>query len=226
MQGRGHRVPSSAESSHGRPLVLRGLTWLVLVAFTAGSLALFFAARRVGADQERRLLQGRTAEVAELLSGVLAGALQSSVSGLSAASRQPDTAAFQQAAAAISKAPTVAGVGLLERQGNGWVVLASTGDLPKKGATLTGPRASLLTSAATTPRTDVLQLTTGQSRLALAAGPPSTAAGRAVYLEYTVDPSRPLAVANSQPFHELNAAVYAASAPIASKLVITTTRKL
>jgi signal transduction histidine kinase len=72
----------------------------------------------------------------------------------------------------------------------------------------------------------VIRLPNGQSRLAIAVGPPTTAAGTFVYEEYTVDPSRPLPIGSTQPFHELNAALYAATTPQASKLLLATTTKL
>lgn len=220
-------MPLTPENNGSRGLRLRGLTLVVLVAFAATSLALFFAAGKIGDDEERKLIQGRTAEAAALLGGVLANGLQASVSGLAQASRQPTTDAFTQAATVLTKASSaVAGAALLQRQGTGWEVLASSGDLPAKGSLLSGPRAALLNSLAGKPQTDVLQLAGGTSRLGLGLGAPSTAANQAVYVEYTVDPSRPLQVPGSQPFHELDAAVYAAATPVASKLILTTTKKL
>ena len=70
---------------------------------------------------------------------------------------------------------------------------------------------------------DVIVVSPGVSRLAIAVKPPS-AVGAVVYEEIVIDPTRPTKIAQSQPFHELNVALYAGPRAETSRLLLGTTR--
>jgi signal transduction histidine kinase len=191
----------------------------VLVIFVAVGIAMFVTASRSANQQERRLLNERTAEVGLILSGSLGTALQSSMDSLAAAATQSPDAFTAAAKKALSSTMTIA---WLERSGGSWVVKTAAGTGLSAGQTLTGPRESFLESTDGKLHSDVFQVSPGQSRLAIALGPPATPAGTIVYQEYVVDPSKTRDVTQAEPFHELNAALFVGAKADPAKLVLTT----
>jgi len=198
---------------------------LVLVVFVAVAIGLFFGARRVVGDQEARLLDERTAEVGLVLSGALDTALQSSVSSLATAA-QDSSDAFNRAAQAAVTSQSATAVALVKRAGSDWVVSESAGAAPAPGQNVAGPQQTLLDSSGEKPRTDVYLVSPGQSRLGVTIGPPAVPSGTAIYEEFRVDPTQPSQLTKSQPFHELNVALYVGQRGDKEKLLLSTTPKL
>jgi signal transduction histidine kinase len=81
----------------------------------------------------------------------------------------------------------------------------------------------LLTSAGPKVESDIYQVAAGESRLAIALAPSS---GTAILIEYKVDPTKTTTLTQSQPFHELNVALYVSSRPDPHKLALSTTTHL
>ena len=203
-------------------LGLRPLSIVVLAIFIAIAGVLFFVTSRLADDQERRLINERTAEVGTLLSSAVGTGLQASLTALGTAAQSP--AGFTAAAQSqLASSTTTAGIALVARRGPDWVVQATAGKALTVGQTLTGPRRSLLDATGAQMHADVIVVSPGVSRLAIAVKPPS-AVGAVVYEEIVIDPTRPTKIAQSQPFHELNVALYAGPRAETSRLLLGTTR--
>jgi signal transduction histidine kinase len=216
--------PRSSAISESRWFHVRGLSIAVLAVFAVVSAGLFIGANRLVADQEQRLLKERAAEVAELLSTALSTAVQSSLASLATAAQQP-SAAFSTAARATVASGSVTTVALVARHDSAWVVQAAAGKALSAGQHLSGKRLALARSAGTKVRSDVFAVPEGGSRLALAlavTGPVKTV----VYEEYAVDPTKATPITQSQPFHELNVALYVSARPAHDKLLLSTTSHL
>ncbi len=170
-------------------LGLRPLSIVVLAIFIVMTGVLFVVTNHLADDQEQRLISERTAEVGSLLSTAVATGLQASLTGLGAAAQSPAT--FTAAAQSqLAASTTTAGVALAERRGPDWVVQAAAGKAFTVGQTLTGPRRSVLDATSAQLHSDVIAVSPGVSRLAIAVKPP-TAAGAVVYEEVAIDPTRP-----------------------------------
>jgi signal transduction histidine kinase len=219
---------ADVDSAGGRArrLRLRGLSVGVLAVFALAAVGLFIGTSRVAADQNKRLLVERTAEVGELLSGALATGLGSSLTLLAATGEASTAASFTRSAQALKTSDAVAAVALIEHRGSSWVVEAAVGKALTAGQTITGPRLLIVQSAGAKLHSDVFVVSTTDSRLGAAIGPPVSSPGTVLYEEYIVDPARPSTLTQSQPFHELNAALYVAHSPVASKLLLSTTPRV
>ena len=203
-------------------LGLRPLSIVVLAIFIGVAGVLFVVTRHLANDQERRLLNERTAEVGSLLSSAITTGLQASLTGLATAAQSP--AAFTAAAQSrLASSTTTVGIALVVRRGPDWVVQAIAGKALTVGQTLIGPRRSVLDATGAQLHSDVIAVSPGASRLVVAVKSP-TAAGVVVYEEIVIDPTRPTKIAQSQPFHELNVALYAGPRAEASRLLLGTTR--
>ncbi len=215
------------ESANVRHLLrVRGLTAMVLSIFVVAAAGLYVGANRISGDQEQRLLSERTAEVGELLSSALGTALQGSLVALATAAQQTP-ASFTRLAQSQITPPSTETIALIVRHGSTWTVQAAAGPALKPGQTISGPRMALIQSAGAKVNTTLFQgSTAGQSRLGAAIGPPLTASGTVVYVEAPVDPAKPTPLTKSEPFHELNAALYVGTKPIAGKLLLSTTSDL
>jgi signal transduction histidine kinase len=203
---------------------LRGLSVVVLAMFAIVAVGLFVGASRLNADAERRLLAERTAEVGGLLSSSVGTGLQSSLSSLATAAQQSPRTDFIRSAQNQLTSPSVVAIALVVHRGPSWVVQASAGKALVSGQTLTGPRRALVESAGGKICSDVFVVSTGQSRLGVVLGSPVAPSGTVVYQEFVVDPTRPARVTQSQPFHELNVALYVGARPETAKLIISTGR--
>ena len=212
-------------SRRGHLWPLQRLTIAVLVVFVAAAIGLYVGATKLVGDQEHRLLKERTAEVAELLSGSIGVSLTSSLAPLAAAA-QESPAAFLQEAQDAAASSTVAATALVAKQGGTWTVQAAVGQALQTGQTLDDARLALVSSADGQIHTDLFTLPGNQSRLGITLGPPVAPAGSVIYEEIVADPTRPATITQSEPFHELNAAVYVGSKPVSSDLLLATTSKL
>jgi signal transduction histidine kinase len=205
-------------------LGLRPLSIVVFAIFIVIAGVMYFVTSRLADDQEQRLINERTGEVGTLLSSAVGTGLQASLTGLAAAAQSP--AGFTEGAQSqLAASPTIAGISLVVHRGSDWVVRTTAGKALTAGQTLTGPRRSLLDATGAQMHADVIVVSPGVSRLAIAVRPPG-APGTAVYEEYTVDPARPTKIAQSQPFHELNVALYAGPRADTSRLLLGTTSDL
>jgi signal transduction histidine kinase len=197
----------------------------VLVGFLALAVGLYVGAARVADDQEHRLLAERTGEVGELLATALSTTLQADLLALATASQQPSGQAFSRLAQSqVGSSPTTT-VALLAGSGSTWAVHQSFGPNLAAGQRLTGQPLALAQAADAQLRSRVLVLPGGKKLLVVALGSPATAPGTVVYEEAVVDPTRPTAITQSQPFHELNVALYAGSTPSKANLIIATTAR-
>jgi signal transduction histidine kinase len=213
------------KSTHGyRRLQVRGLAVIVFAVFAIVAVGFFVGASRLSADTERRLLAERTAEIGGLLSSSVGTGLQSSLTSLATAAQQSRQTDFTRIAQNQLTSGSVAGIALVAHRGPSWVVQTSVGKALVPGQTLTGSRLSLVESAGGKIRSDVFVVSAGQSRLGVVLGPPVAPSGTVVYQEFAVDPARPAQVTQSQPFHELNVALYVGTRPVAAKLILSTTR--
>lgn len=209
---------------HGK-VRLRRVSWLVLLVFVAIAVGLFIGARHLVDDEEGRLLNERAAEAGLVVSGAIGTAFQSSMSSLAAAA-QDSTTAFSRSAQEAVKSQGVSAVVLASRDGTGWIVRQSAGAAPPPGQQVTGSQATLLDDAGAKFHSDVYTLSEGQSRLGVAIGPPAAPPGTAIYAEYVVDPTRPTPLTQSQPFHEINVAIYVSARVDKTKLLLSTTPDL
>ena len=217
-----HPQPGAQHDRHPgwrQAIRLRRVTWLVLAIFVAAAVGAYLFASRLADQQERRLLNERTSEVGLILSGSVGTTLQSGLSSLAAAATD-SPAAFS--AAAKKAAAGGATIALLAHDGDSWVVRDAAGPGLAANQTLSGSRASFVGTVTDEIHSDVFEVSTGQSRLAAAIGPPTAPAGTVVYEEYPVDPSQKATVTQTQPFHELNAALYVGSRQDPAKLILTT----
>jgi signal transduction histidine kinase len=208
-----------------RALRLRRLSLAVLIVFVLAAVGLFIGASRIAGDQDQRLLTERTAEVGELLSSALGSSLQSSLTSLATATKQSPES-FGAAAQTLVTSSSVAAIALIAHRGSNWIVQAAAGTALQPGQTLSGPRVAIVESAGAKLHSDLFVVSADQSRLGAVIGPPVAAAGTVVYEEYVVDPARPSQLTQSQPFHELNAALYVDTRPLPAKLLLSTTRNL
>jgi signal transduction histidine kinase len=204
---------------------LRAVSIVVVAVFAVVAGVLFVATSRLAGDQERRLINERAAEVGELLSSAVGTGFQSSLTSLATAAQQSPTG-FAQAAKSQLASGAVAGIALVVQRGPDWVVQTSVGKGLAAGLTLTGSRRSVVEAAGARIHTDLVVVSPGVSRLAVALKSPVSAAGAVVYEEYVVDPSRPTRIAQSQPFHELNVALYAGPRADTPRLLLGTTRDI
>lgn len=216
-----------------RSLRVRKLSAAVLAAFVLVAAGLFVGARHLVDDQEHRLLKERTAEVAELLSGALKGGLQTALESLSTAAQQ-SPGVFEHSAKSLVTSDAVAAVALLapSATGGGWVVRAAAGKVLTPGATLSGPRRALAQRAGPVLHTTLFVIG-GKSHLGVAlavagsgSGAGAAAGDEVVYYEVVTDPRRPAKVTQSEPFHELNVALYVGDTPSPAKVLLTTAAHL
>lgn len=203
-----------------RPLPLTVLVGLVAatvlaVAFTYG----------VAAEQERRLLKERTAEVSALLSSAFSTVDSSlRVLAVAASSGPAADATFTALAEPLVTDGTVA-VGVAERDADGMTVIQSFGDGLAVGEQLTGRRAALAERAyglaAPAIVTDLVQQA-DTNRLLMARADPN---GLVSYRESLVSPA-PITPGEGSAFSELRVALYAAPAVALDRVVLTTEETL
>jgi signal transduction histidine kinase len=203
---------------------LRRLTIVVFAGFLAVGVVLDIGVGQIVRDQEHRLLTERTGEVGELLSTAVAGTVQATLQGLASASQQPPSAFTRLSTAELAASRgSIVSIAVLARSGSDWVVRQSAGKQLAVGQPLTGAQLAVANGTGAVLHPGIIPAANGKTRLAVALGAPATAAGTLVYEEFAIDPSRSPAVTQTEPFHELNVALYAGNQPAASNLVIATT---
>jgi PAS domain S-box-containing protein len=209
--------PGPLSSSHRSRL----LPVAVLIILVGVSLATFVISRRVVDDQESRLLKERTDEVAALLSNSTIS-VRPSLQVLGALASIPDgQRLFSQSATPLITTSTVA-VAVAVDRGDGFTVVAATGDTTPLGAKLTDDRAALAARAVADGQLVSGLFTDPHGKrviLALAVTGPERAVA---YQESVVDPTKPIPPTPSSPFRELRVALYASETNDPERLVITT----
>ncbi len=215
--------PTQQTTIGGR--LVRRLPLLVLVVLVGLAVAAFVLARRTVDEQERRILDERTGEVALVLESALAQ-VPASVRPLGVAARlgDPSPQSFLDEARVEGLPQPGQSIALIRRAGGQLTVLAGVGDGLKEGESLTGPRADAVERALAKPELTSTQVFGDARRrlLGFAIGPPVTAPETVIYLESAVDP-RAAGVTQSRPFDELDAVLYATSRAARDQVVITTT---
>jgi signal transduction histidine kinase/CheY-like chemotaxis protein len=212
---------------------VRRLTVVVFIGFLLLSFSLFAAAGQLVSNQERRLLQERTGEVALLLQSSMQSAFRDMVNTL-VTSAQKSPEAFTRSAQELAATPNVRTVAAIADAGpGGWVVKSAAGSGLTAGQAISGPRLDLVRNAGPLLRSDIVEIGREQQLAVVKAVPDAVeslagadSATMAVYVEITIDTHQGAAVTSSEPFHELRAAVYIGTQQDPAKLVVTTTDHL
>jgi PAS domain S-box-containing protein len=193
----------------------------VLIILVGVSLATFVISRRVVDDQESRLLKERTDEVAALLSNSTIS-VQPSLQVLGALASIPDgRRLFSQSATPLITTSTVA-VAVAVDRGDGFAVVAATGDTTPAGAKLPDDRAALAARAVADGHLVSGLFSDPHGKrviLALAVIGPERAVA---FQESVVDPTKPIPRTPGSPFSELRVALYASETNDPEQLVVTT----
>lgn len=214
-------------------LRMRRLTVIVFIGFLLLSFSLFVGAGQLVSNQERRLLQERTGEVALLLQSSMQSAFRDTLNTLvTAAQNSPE--AVTRAAQELAGTPNVTTVAVIADAGpRGWLVQASAGTGLEVGQAVSGTRLDLVKKAGPLLHSDVVEVGTEQQFAVVKAVPdavePLMAAGSgtvAVYVEFTIDTHQGTTVTEAEPFHELRVAVYIGDQPDPARLIVTTTDQL
>jgi signal transduction histidine kinase len=207
---------------------LRPLTLLVLLVVVAATLAAAWGTRNLVRDQESRLLQERTKEVALVLNEA-ATSIQSDLASLGTELRVPGGVSRFAAVAA----PQVGGSGgaraiaLLQPAGSGFTVVAAAGTGFSAGQTVT----ESVTATASTAlahrgvySTPIFSLG-GRPVVGLVSGPPAAPPGTVLLRASPVTGKNPAAL-NSGPYSELYIALYVGPTAGADNLVLANTARL
>jgi signal transduction histidine kinase len=198
---------------------------LVLIVLTALAVLAFLLARKTIDDQAGRILEERTGEVALVLEGALAQ-VPASVRPLGVAARlgDPSPRTFLEEARAEKLPAPGQTIALVRRAAGRLNVVASLGGGLAEGSALDGPRAAAVQSALAKPELTVTAVfgPAAHRVIGFAVGPPVAAPETAIYLESPIAP-RAAPVTESQPFHELDAVLYATPRAVPGQIVIATT---
>ena len=206
-----------------RPWRRRALPAAVLVVFTAAALSAFVVTRRVVDDQEQRLLNERTAEVAAVLSTSIDNT-QSSIQVLGTLGALPDRSAvrlFSQSADALLKGGTKV-LAVATKGDRGFMVVAAVGDGTPVGEALTGDRAALAARALGQGKLVAGLFPDPNGKRLILAEPAANSQSAVVYEESVITPARPIAATANSPYQELRIALYAAPTNDPSRLVLST----
>ena len=224
------RIMGQGDRSRRFPLRLTSvLALLVALGLTAGAVVATFAGVH---DQSRRLLKERTAEINLVLTQAIQ-AIPTSLQQLGAVleATRGDTDAFdtaaEQAATAASPTPTTLAWLRPDPSGGFRVVAAAGSGGLAVGQVITGPRAETMQTASTTSVVVPTPVIGASRVLGFAMGPPSAPAGTVVYRESTLGPAvNPPRAASTQPFSELDVALYSTTTPQPKAVLTSTTRDL
>ena len=217
------------ERSRRFPLRLTSvLTLLVALGVTAGAVAATAAGVH---DQTQRLLKERTSEVNLVLTQAVQ-AIPAGMQQLGAVleATNGDTDAFGTAAQQQANAnPTpVTFAWLRPNTSGGFRVVAEAGaGSLSVGQVVTGPRAATMHSAMQSPVIVPTPVIGATRILGFALGPPSAPAGTVLYRESALGPAvNPPRAASTEPFSELDVALYSMTTPQPSAVLTSTTRDL
>ena len=201
----------------------RALPAVVLVVFVAAAVSAFVVTRRVAADQEQRLLNERSAEVAALLSTSI-DSTQSSLQVLGTLGSLPDRSAarlFSQSAAPLLKGGTKV-LAVATKGDRGFTVVATVGDGTPGGEVLTGDRAALAARALNEGKLVAGLFPDPNGKRLILAEPTASSPPAVAYEESVVTPARPVPVTPDSPYRELRIALYASPTNDPSRLVLST----
>ena len=203
-------LPPGAKPPLPARRLVRPLTLVVLLVVVAATLAASWATHNLVRDQENRLLQERTKEVALVLNEAVTS-IQSGLTSLGTELRVPGGMARFAAVAA----PQVGGAGgaraiaLLQPGASGFTVAATAGTGFSTGQNLSGPVAATATTALSHPgvySTPIFR-ESGHPVIGLASGPPTAPPGSVLLRTSPVTGNRPSAL-QSGPYSELYIALY------------------
>lgn len=211
-----------------RPLSLLAL--LIALAVTAGAT---WATHLAVRGQERRLLKERTAEVGLVLTTAISAVSaplneQGVVLRVTKGSTSTyETSAAQAAKASQSRQPLTFAWLRPSADGTSFTVLASAGPGLHDGQVVSDMRAATIARALHTPKLVPTPVIGAQRLLGFALGPPVAPAGTVLYRESPLGPavSAPQA-ASTQPFAEIEIALYATPTVRADQVLVATAHKL
>jgi signal transduction histidine kinase len=216
------RNPDGRRTARGRLLPVA-----VAVVLLGAVAAAFITVRHNIANQNHRLLQERTGEVGLLLQSAVTE-LPTSLRplGVAATLAGPTSPEFLREARAVTAAAPTESVAFVEQRGVGFTIVSASGLALTKGQTLTGAPATAARKAQTTPgvvSTPIFH-PAGASFVGFALGPPVTRPGSAIYLQVPIDPAAAASapVTRSQPFNELDVALYVGARPDSRQLALAT----
>lgn len=220
-------APEATPSSPVRRLV-RPLTLVVLLVVVAATLAAAWATHNLVRDQENRLLQERTKEVALVLNEAITS-IQSDLASLGTELRVPGgMARFAAVAAPQIGGPSGArAIALLQPAASGFTVTAAAGTGFSTGQNVSGPTAATAATALGHPgvySTPIFRQG-GQLVIGLASGPPAAPPGSVLMRVSPVTGSRPSAL-QSGPYSELYIALYDGPTARPDTLVLANTVRL
>lgn len=201
----------------------RVLPAVVLVVFVAAAVSAFVVTRRVATDQEQRLLNERTAEVAALLSSSI-DSTQSSLQVLGTLGSLPDRSAarlFSQSASSLLKGGTKV-IAVATKGDRGFTVVAAVGDGTPVGSLLTGDRAALAARAFNEGKLVAGLFPDSNGKRLILAEPAATSSPAVAYQESLITPAKPIPATPHSPYRELRIALYASTTNDPSRLVLST----
>jgi diguanylate cyclase (GGDEF)-like protein/PAS domain S-box-containing protein len=212
-------------------LPVRGLSLVVFAVLMVGCLSAFAYARRLEADQERRLLVQRANEAAALLTNLVTQS-QASTRALAAVARATngDPEVFGGAA---DQDPAVAGgtaaAALVEEVDGRFQVVAARGPGLASGDELTGDRAEAVRRAGARAGAGYVATRVfaagpaGERRLGFALRVDAGADGAVIYRESALrPPGQRRQLTSTQAFSEIEAVLYAGPRPEADQVVLAT----
>ena len=216
------RNPDGRWTARGRLLPVA-----VAVVLLGAVAAAFITVRQNIANQNHRLLQERTGEVGLLLQSVVVE-IPASLRplGVAATLAGPTSPEFLREARAVTAAAPTESVAFVEQRGRGFTIVSASGLALTKGQTLTGAPATAALQAQTTPgvvSTPIFH-PAGAGFIGFALGPPVTRPGSAIYLQVPIDPAAAASapVTRSQPFNELDVALYVGARTDSRQLALAT----
>jgi signal transduction histidine kinase/ActR/RegA family two-component response regulator len=200
---------------------LSSATLAMLVAVSAVAVVATVIVRSQVDHQSRNALEQRSSELSLTLSGGLAE-VRSALGVLSNIRvESPGTTTLFEDASRPLLTQTVKYVGLMQRDGDSFDVIASVGDGATPGARLSGDRATLATRAiAATDFVSAVLHDSSAPRLAFAVA--SVDRSRVVMRESAITPTVPVTSLRGQPFSDIDAAVYASPKADPANLVLAT----
>ncbi|MHB8680921.1 MAG: GGDEF domain-containing protein [Acidimicrobiales bacterium] len=195
---------------------------MLVVGISAASVGGFFLIRSGVDAQDRKLLQADAAQASQLL-GASFGSLTTSLTSLGTVATLAggQGTAFQHAAGSL--AGHGSSVGFVRQSGDGFTVVTGAGSAFTSGQPVSGALATDLRSVTGQLHAYLVSKVKSTDTLAFAIGAPLTPPGTAVVEQVTFDSAVSRNVSNSGPFKGLDFALYASSAPLSSKLVLSTT---
>ena len=219
-------APGGPAAGTGGRWPLRAVSAVTFLVLAGVVVAASLITLNVIRDQERLILRERTGEAAAVLGSAFSGTQASlQLLGVLARSDRGQTALFAAAARSVTTSPAQGWLVTAQR-GGATTVTAVAGHGPSVGAVLSAGQAGLARRALSAIGMVSGLIRQGSIRwlafgLGRAAGP-----GTVVWEETRINPAKPVHLAASSPWGNLNIAIYASAHPSPATLVITTTKTL